>query len=97
MSDLVPNETAFMTEGGRATYSLQPITEQIAQTFGCPGADVMLVGRNGHIIGTVAAVTGRMVRVKGWPTRKGTLAVFTPWGAPGNGEPFRGWVADPNF
>lgn len=87
------NDGVFVTDG-LVAYQLEELTPEQAADFGCPGATHIVTGRTGHIVGSVTQVTGRLVRVRGWTNRRGYRSIFTPWGAPDNGEPFRGWVAE---
>ena len=63
----------------RRGLTLQPISSEMAEYFGCPGATHTLTASLFKHLGTVRAVTGKPVRVPGWPTRKGFRVVFTPW------------------
>ena len=89
----VQTETVFQTQCG-ATYWLREIDADEAEAYGCDGSTHMVIGRTGYMIGKVTPITGRVVRVPGWPSRRGTLAWFTQWGAPETGEPFKGWVGE---
>jgi hypothetical protein len=82
-------DLSFKVQGG-AQYIYRPIDAELASYFGCPGANAVLVGRHGHIVGTATAVTGRSVKVPGWPGwQRGKLTVFNF-----ADESLKGWVSD---
>lgn len=77
-------DTQFVAHPGTATFDVRGVDASTAEHFGCPGADVMLVGRLQTVFGNLVAtgtVPGRAVRVPGWSkARLGVRAVFVPWG-----------------
>lgn len=86
--------TAFRAQGGTATYLLAEITPEMAAYVGCVGATHRLQGRNLDWYGTVKQVTGNLVRVPGWPSRRGVLAIFTPAVLDEFVRPLKGWVGE---
>lgn len=88
--------TQFVARPGTATYDVLGVTPEQAEAVGCPGADVVLVGRLGSTFGNLMAtgtVPGKAVRVPGWSTRRGVRALFVPWGPVGaDNEPLAGFL-----
>ena len=82
----------FKVKDGTAYYQVEALDDNSASYFGCDGSKYMLIGNHGHMIGNIVPVTGKVVTVPGWSTRKGMLATFTPWGFPETGESFKGYL-----
>jgi hypothetical protein len=77
-------KTAFVGQfkvAGGAHYDAHTLSAQDAANFGTPGATHMLVGRHGHMIGSLSKdpkSKGGAVTIPDWSTRKGELSNFSP-------------------
>ena len=85
----LPGDTAFQVKDGAATYIFRWIDAATAESLGCPGANAVLIGRNGSLVGTAAVVTGRTVKVPGWYSRRGQLTTFTT-----PDTTLKGWIGE---
>ena len=69
-------DRTFKVQRG-AVYIYRELTAQEAADLGCEGANSVIVGRTGHIVGTAAPVTGREVKIPAGFGLKGVLSTFT--------------------
>lgn len=74
-------DLTFYVEDG-ARYIARTGQAEVAEFYGCPGADTVLLGEHGHMIGSVVISTGREVRIPRGGGMYGFRARFVPASSP---------------
>lgn len=60
----IVGDSRFKVIGG-TWFAARPISPSLAEDLGCPGSNLVLVGRLGYLVGVFSASTNRTVKVPG--------------------------------